>query len=97
MENVVEFLNTTCTLLLSKTQQNLIMGLEPTIILQGISVFISVMIYMKVFSVNVFKPVPAACLVYLYAFNKNVCIFNKFVFTLTKIKFRCVGVQVVRL
>ena len=55
MENVVEFLNTTCTLLLSKTQQNLIMGLEPTIILQGVSVFISVMIYMKVFSVNVFK------------------------------------------
>jgi hypothetical protein len=65
--DVINFLNTTCTLLLNK-QQALVwglegpfrgltcpLGLEPSLILQSISVFFSFIIGCKVFSINLFN------------------------------------------
>lgn len=52
--DVINFLNTTCTLLLNK-QQALVWGLEPSLILQSISVFFSFIIGCKVFSINLFN------------------------------------------
>ena len=78
--DVINFLNTTCTLLLNK-QQALVwglegpfrgltcpLGLEPSLILQAISVFFSFIIGCKVFSINLFN----------YSLNPSI---NRFIYT----------------
>ena len=55
MSDILQIVNQTCTLLLNRSQDKLVWGLEPSLVLQSVSVFISFVISCKIFSVNLFR------------------------------------------
>lgn len=53
---IIQALNSTCGILLNKLEHSYsVLGLEPAIVLQGVSVLISMLLAMKVYSLNFFN------------------------------------------